>query len=101
MNRAYTTPKEFEQEREINLKAIDILKKHYNNYARRKNGMINNQDIDLKVFPKVKKDLGQLTAKQEQVIESTFDSFLGLLIMTGDSGTTFDILKKQAQGIYF
>ena len=76
MDRPYTTPEGFKQEQEIGLKAIKILKKHYNAYAARKGGIIHNQDMDRKVFPKVKAELGTLTQQQDNTIESLFDSFL-------------------------
>lgn len=98
MERPYTTAEGFQQEQKISLKAVKLLKKHYNVYAARKGGLINNQDIDLKVFPKVKKELGTLTQQQDNTIESLFDSFLGILVVMGDSGTAFKLLEQQVKG---
>lgn len=85
---------EFLEQAEIVQAALIRFKKYYFEYAAEVGGLVELDHIE-KLFNQVKEEIQPITQEQDNIIEGMFDSFIGAMNMTGDSGQAFFILETQ------
>jgi hypothetical protein len=92
MNRPFVTPEEFRENSEFVDNVLNKLELEYNKFARKKNGIFSNHDLE-KVFEKTLKIISPKNSFEKNIVEAIFDSFLGSLSMTGNSEEAFAMLR--------
>jgi hypothetical protein len=94
MNRPYFEPKDFRDQGDYLDKTIVWLEKEYNKMAKKKKGILSNNDIE-KVFVEVTNHFTtELTLEQQNGQQALYDLFMGAFAMLGDSNMAFEQIKK-------